>query len=166
MALARVEKQTNNIVPIGKQCRVCNEFSGKLMYCSNAHKQKAYRQRRKNKLQAVTSNQEHVTSNALLAAQLETNELLKQLLANGISTTTTQTGQNAHHATPELTLNDLSELQSKRAKTNGQSRQNLLNAMSSMAGTKKITIKSEPKNNVIAGSEIDLPEPTFEGLEL
>jgi len=73
---------------------------------------------------------------------------------------------NAQHTTPELILNDLPLLQSKQAKVNGQSRANLLNSMSAMAGTKKITIKPESPIKTIAGSDVKLSTPTFDSLEI
>jgi len=69
-----------------------------------------------------------------------------------------------------LTLNDFPELQAKRAKTNGQSSQNLLNAMSAMSGAVRINLKleakAESKNNIIAGSDVALTEPSFDELTL
>ena len=71
---------------------------------------------------------------------------------------------------PPIPANNLPELQSKKAKTNGQSRQNLLDAMAGIAGTQKITIKPEakktPTSNIIAGSDVELSAPYFSGLAL
>ncbi len=166
MALAKVIRK-KNITPLHKKhCAVCDVPSQK-MYCSNAHKQKAYRIRRKTKLQTVTSNEDHVTSNALLVEQRTTNDLLRQLLAAGISQNVAPSTKTAHHDTPQTTLNDLPELESKRAKTNGSnSRQRLLDSMSAMSGVKKISIKPEAKNNIIKGSDVPLSEPDFGELQL
>ena len=60
----------------------------------------------------------------------------------------------------------LKELQSKAAKSNGLSRVNLLNSMSAMTGTKKLTVKPEPSIKTIAGSDVELPEPSLDNLEI
>jgi len=81
-----------------------------------------------------------------------------------------QASENAYTAMPEYVLNDLPKLQSKHVKANGKSRQNLLDAMAGISGSRKITIKPDapPKlsGGIIAGSDASLAEPVFDSLEI
>jgi len=160
--MVAVQKHQSNIISIAKRCPICGlpAFSARATYCSKNGrcKQKAYNERRRNK-----RNVTNITIANLEQKITYLTDLVEHLAVNGIST---NTPQNKHHATPEITLSDLSELQAKKAKSTGQSRVNLLNSMAAMTGTKKLTIKPEAKNNIIAGSDKPLSEPVFDGLGL
>jgi len=159
--MVALPKHETNIISIAKRCPVCRlpVFSARAKYCrpNSSCKQKAYRNRLRQ--------QRNVTPDASLAELQKITQLLEKLLAAGINqniVASPQTPQNAHHAMPQSTLNDLPELQAKKAKSNGNSRQNLLSAMQNIAGIKK----PKPKSNIIAGSDKPLAEPVFDGLEL
>jgi len=172
--MVALPKHETNIISIAKRCPVCGlpAFSARATYCQPNSKCKsvAYRRRRSDATKALRA-ATTTTTDALLAAQLRTNQLLEQLLKNGISTTTAQPSPNAQPTTPVIASIDLPELQATKAKAGGNSsRVNLLNALSSISNTKKISIKPEakpaPKSNIISGSKITLDAPDFEDLEI
>jgi len=103
-----------------------------------------------------------------LQAQLKHMEKLIMQQGNTASNATVNI-HKPHHVTQELTLNDLPELESKpAAKSNENSSQNLLNALSGLTGTKQVTLKpAVPKvSSIITGSDVVLAAPSFEDLTL
>ena len=133
------------------------------MYCSNSHKQKAYRIRRKNKLQTVTSQQDHVTDNAVLDELKKITDLLTKLASTGI-VATHQTPQNEQHDTPLIDISNLPELDIQTAKVdNKKLEQNFLNSLNAMVG------KPKPAKNTIKQMTLPdapLPLPDFSEMEL
>jgi len=163
MVAVPVAEPKKNIIRLhDKVCPVCGlpSFSSRATYCSRDGKcrQKAYRLRQRNG---------HNVTIDTIATLEEKIAYLTDLVERLATSSITQSVHKASHAAQELTLNDLPELQAKAVKLDGgQSRQNLLNAMSNMSKTSKITVKPEAKNNVIAGSDVSLTEPNFDDLEL
>jgi len=101
------------------------------------------------------------------ALRADIQRLEQALLSERVPPAMHMAKQLASHATPEYTLNDLPLLGSKAAKSNGNSRQNLLSALSNISGTAKINLKPEPKPEAsgiktIANSGVELAEPTFD----
>jgi len=114
----------------------------------------------------TSDNEGIITDNALKAHIDRLENLIMQ--QHNTASNASQNAHKPHHATPAYTLNDLPELESKRTKSNEKSSQNLLNALSGITGTEKITIKpAVPKvTSIITDSDKPLAAPTFDNLEI
>jgi len=106
----------------------------------------------------------------ITALRADIQRLEQALLSERVPQQIHMAKQLASPATPEYTLNDLPVLQAKKSKSTGQSRQNLLNAMSSISKAPEITIKLDTppqlSGGILAGSEKPLSEPVFDSLEI